>query len=316
MKLQVGLRVGRGMGAAAVIALAALAASGGTAAAGSETVFVSPSGSPSNAGTSCATAQYATIGNGVSAAPAGGTVIVCPGTYTEDVAVSKALMLAGRHARINATGLDNGIKITHSWVRVTGFTVWGATGEGILAQGTPQAGPIVNGQPTTTGDPIKHVTIAHNTVRNNDQGSPSSSYMECQPQGQIPGDCGEGIHLMSVSDSRVFANHVLGNSGGILLTDEFGPTHDNTIVRNVVEDNPFDCGITVASHNYGVDPNTLHKMRSFAGIYDNLIARNVVRRNGLQGEGAGVLIAAASPARRRMTTPSGTTTSPATNSPG
>ena len=121
---------------------------------------------------------------------------------------------------------------------------------------------------------------------------------------------------MSVSDSRVFANHVFGNSGGILLTDEFGPTHDNTIMRNVVEDNPFDCGITVASHNSGVDPVTLHKMRSFAGIYDNLIAGNVVRGNGLQGEGAGVLIAAAFPARRRMTTPSGTTTSPATNSPG
>ena len=48
--------------------------------------------------------------------------------------------------------------------------------------------------------------------------------MECQAAGEVPGDCGEGIHLMSVADSTVAGNYVTGNSGGILLTDEFGPT--------------------------------------------------------------------------------------------
>ena len=281
-----------GFGLAMPLAAFAVA---GTAAAGGGAVYVSPSGSPSNSGMSCATAQYSTIGAGVAAAPAGGKVIVCQGTYAEMVSIDKALMLDSHGATINATGLDNGILITHSRVEVDGFTIRGANGEGILAQGHPVAGPIVNGQPTTTGIPISHLLIEHNDVRNNDQGGPQSSYTECQAQGQIPGDCGEGIHLWSVRDSSVVANHVAGNSGGILLTDEFGPTHGNLIANNVVEDNAFDCGITLASHNAGWNPGTQMTTPNFAGVYDNTIKGNLIRRNGLKGEGAGVLMAAAFP---------------------
>src|SRR5947209_5130203 len=55
------------------------------------TLFVSSSGSSGGAGYSCATANYSTIQSAVDAAPAGGTVIVCPGTYTEDVVISQPL---------------------------------------------------------------------------------------------------------------------------------------------------------------------------------------------------------------------------------
>ena len=84
---------------------------------------------------------------------------------------------------------------------------------------------------------------------NNDQGNPtglpllSSSYGECAekvqpaPAPPIPGDCGEGIHLLSAVDSVVANNTVTGNSGGILLTDENGPTYGNLIKHNLVSDN-------------------------------------------------------------------------------
>ena len=75
------------------------------------------------------------------------------------------------------------------------------------------------------------------------------------------------------------------------MTDEFGPTHDNTIEENVITANPFDCGITVPGHN----PNALdasgNRQPDVAGVFDNLIQDNVVTDNGLQGEGAGVLFA-------------------------
>jgi nitrous oxidase accessory protein NosD len=266
--------------ACSVALLGALVLSAPVAAAGHHRVYVSPDGSSGNSGRSCQQAQYSSINAGIAAAPSHGVVIVCRGTYNEMAVVDKPVTLEGHHAVIDATGLDNGIRITNSWAGAERFTVENATGEGILAMGDPG-----------TNTPISHVTIQYNVVRHNDQGAPDSAYTECQPQGQIPGDCGEGIHLMSVDNSLVRQNVVEGNSGGILLSDEFGPTNGNRILLNLVQDNPYDCGITLAGHGFGwtgsaTSPTT-------GGIYDNLVRGNVVRRNGLQGEGAGVLMAAA-----------------------
>ena len=136
---------------------------------------------------------------------------------------------------IDATGLDNGIKIAASNVMVSDFTVENATGEGILAQQpNPVKGPMIGGMQLYTGLPITDVVIVHNTVENNDQGglpanAATTKYAECQASGNIPGDCGEGIHLWSVANSQVLFNTVTGNAGGILLTDEFGPTYGNLI---------------------------------------------------------------------------------------
>jgi nitrous oxidase accessory protein NosD len=267
---------------ASALAFAAWVALSGAAAA-SSVIYVAPGGSSGHSGTSCATAKYATINDGVTAASPGGKVVVCAGTYDEMVTVDKALTLNARAgATIDATGFDNGVLITHSNVSVGGFTVENATGEGILAEGS-------------TANGIAHVKIDGNTVRHNDQGGPASSYTECQPNGEVPGDCGEGIHLMTVHDSKVVDNFVTHNSGGILLTDELGPTHDNLISGNVVIDNLFDCGITLASHNAGWDPGSQTTTPSVGGVFHNTVVRNIVRRNGLKGEGAGVLIAASFP---------------------
>jgi parallel beta-helix repeat protein len=190
------------------------------------TLFVSPSGSSSNAGRSCNGASYSTIQSAVTAAAPWSTIIVCAGSYPEDVAIAEPLKLLGEDAVINASGLNNGLLISASHVTVEGFAVRGATGEGILAMGAIDPALVPAGAPagSTTGIPITDVTIMHDIVQGNDRGTPSSSYTECQASGGEPGDCGEGIHLMSVADSKVSKNYVTGNSGGILLTDEFGPT--------------------------------------------------------------------------------------------
>ena len=186
---------------------------------------MSPTGSSGGADTSCTTAAYTTINDAVSAASAGDIVVVCAGTYKEDVAVAKSLTLLGQGAAssiIDATGLDNGIKIAASNVTVSGFTVEHATGEGILAQQPdPVKGPMISGKQFYTGTPITHVVIKHNVVKDNDQGglpanAATTKYAECQASGNVPGDCGEGIHLWSVADSQVLLNEVSGNAGGIL----------------------------------------------------------------------------------------------------
>ena len=300
MGFRLHMRIVGSVGGSALLLAGALFAAPGVAASGT-TVYVSPTGTSGAAGTSCASAAYSTIGDGIAAAAAGSTVVVCAGTYKESVAISRALTLTSQGATIDATGLDNGIRITASNITVMGFTVENATGEGILAQQpNPVKGPMIQGQQLFTGMPITNVVIKHNVVENNDQGGlpanvTTTKYVECQAQGPIPGDCGEGIHLWSVANSEVLLNTVTGNSGGILLTDEFGPTHGNLIAGNVVTDNAYDCGITLPSHNLGRDPQTGKLMPAFGGVYDNVVRNNVVLDNGLLGQGAGVGIFAPGP---------------------
>ena len=170
---------------------------------------------------------------------------------------------------------------------MSGFTVTGAIGEGILATGT------------LAGGSISDVSITDNWVVGNNTGgippSPNSPYPQCAASGQIPGDCGEGIHLMGVAHSVVRGNHSSGNEGGILLTDEFGPTHGNLIADNIVTGNLFDCGITVPGHNpFALDASG-NPQPLVAGVYNNVIRGNRITGNGLLGEGAGVLFANAGP---------------------
>jgi parallel beta-helix repeat protein len=265
-------------------------------------LFASPHGSPTRSGRSCQTAQYSTISAAVAAARAGDTVVACPGTYTEDVVIQRALTLIGESATINATGLGgapigavlgqqlyNGITIEASHVTVEGFKVEGAQGEGILAiNPNPVAGPVVGGMQLFTGAPITDVTIRDNVVEGNDLGfdNAASPYVFCTPNGGE--DCGEGIHLLSVANSTVIDNKSAGNSGGILLTDEFGPNHDNLIQGNLVQNNTKDCGITIPSHNLGLDPSTGQPEPSFGGVYRNKVIANIVTGNGVAGFGAGV----------------------------
>jgi parallel beta-helix repeat protein len=97
-------------------------------------------------------------------------------------------------------------------------------------------------------------------------------------------DCGEGIHLSGVTHSTVSNNLVDHNAGGILISDDTGPNHDNLITGNTVQDNPYDCGITLASHHFGLSPQDPN-----LGVYRITVTGNTSARNGLlTGEGAGV----------------------------
>jgi hypothetical protein len=58
-----------------------------------------------------------------------------------------------------------------------------------------------------------YVTIPGNLVRHNDLGASAEHPTgACAPQGQVPADGGEGVHLMTVANSEV-----LGNSGFALF---------------------------------------------------------------------------------------------------
>ncbi len=229
-----------------------------------------------------------TIGAAVSAASPGDTILVGPGTYKEDVIVTKSLSLLaldGKSAVIDATGLSNGIFINGmaampnigvSNVTVSGFTVKNANFEGIL---------VANAY---------DVTLTKNRVVDNDKALSSGACPSLPAFETSEGeDCGEGIHLMSDMHSSVVRNTVEHNAGGILITDETGVNRGNLVTGNIVQDNVWDCGITMASHppaiSIGPGPAP-----SF-GVFNNTISHNLSARNGVSGSGAGVGIFAPGP---------------------
>lgn len=88
---------------------------------------------------------------------------------------------------------------------------------------------------------------------------------------------------MGVAFSTIANNLIENNSGGILMSDDTGESHDNLITGNTVKDNPFDCGITLASHApFGKDPTAPH-----SGIVNNIISNNQSIHNGFEEPGAG-----------------------------
>jgi len=225
-----------------------------------------------------------TIGAAVAASSPGDVIQVAAGTYKEDVSISKTLSLIGAGSAstiIDATGLSNGINIDGSaaaplsgvsGVVVSGFTVENANLQGILVQNA------------------SFVTVSNNQVLNNDKNlvlAASGTSCPGLPAALASGeafDCGEGINITGVDHSVVANNVVQNNSGGILISDDTGATHDNVISGNLVSDNGYACGITLASH-------------SGMSLYHNTVSGNQSLRNGLLlfGEGAGVGIYAAGP---------------------
>ena len=236
---------------------------------------------PTGSGSACTAKAPCSLSEAVGSATAGATVKASSGTYDGGVVISTPIDLAGAGgAVLDATTSANGvgIQILASGTTVEGFTVENAPFEGILV-GDSSVTPA----PGTT---VSDVTIDNDNVIDNDQGIDASPQVgECAPNAGGPGDCGEAIHLESVTDSVVEHTLVQDNAGGILLSDQFGPTSENTIDHDTILDNTDDCGVTLASHTSN-------------GVFDNLIEHNVADGNGVAGQGAGYLIAGGGPFTR------------------
>lgn len=249
-------------------------------------VAVAGFGSSAAAATLCVNTKgtggcYKTIGAAVTAAHAGDTINVAIGTYDEDVVIGKSLTLIGANEAatvINATGKSNGVYVDGidypglTDVTVTGFTIENANYEGVLV--TNASGITIWNNQVFFND--KKLNVMNGTC-------PSQPVFETSESD----DCGEGIHLMGVSQSTVAGNLVESNAGGILISDDTGATHDVLVSNNAVNGNAYDCGITLASH----PPATLTRAANPLGVYHITVAANQSVANG----GAGVGIFASVP---------------------
>ena len=242
---------------------------------------------PATAATLCASSAgspgcYPTIAAAITAANPGDVINVGPGTYPEAVVITKPLSLNADRAIIDATGLPQAILVNGlaapglSAVHITGFTASNANFEGIL---------VLNASDVTLGSNI----VTHNNLALTPDGHcPTRPVFE-------PGedqDCGEGVHLQGADHTIVTANTITGNAGGILITDDTAASHDNLISFNLVRDNAFACGITMASHV----PSPTAPFTAPPGVFHNTIYGNKSMHNGYSvGGGSGIGIFASIP---------------------
>ena len=223
---------------------------------------------------------FKTIAAGVAMAGPGGIVQVAKGTYTEDVKVLASVSIVGANPKntiIDATGLGNGVFVDGidapglSNVVISGFTVENANFEGIL---------VAN---------ASSVSVSNNIVTGNDKAlsMPDTAMASCPGQPSFEtgesDDCGEGIHLLGADHSIVSNNLVENNAGGILISDDTALATLNFITGNTVQKNPFDCGITLASHGRASIAGSGFPL----GVTQNTISNNLSTQNGLNGPGDG-----------------------------
>lgn len=232
-----------------------------------------------------------TIGAAVAAASPGDVIQVAEGIYNEQVTINKSLSLVaapGAHAVIDATNFANGILVNGmsaapnpgvANVLISGLTIRNANFEGIL---------IVNASDVTIFN--NHVTENNRSLDINSSACPGIPAFETN-EGE---DCGEGIHLLAADDATLLDNEIDHNSGGILISDETGPSQHNYISGNNVHDNPFDCGITMASHAPAT--SVVPTATVSFGVINNIIEQNISRHNGTQVPGAGAGIGIFAPA--------------------
>jgi hypothetical protein len=249
----------------------------------------------------CRSSPCKTLGYALTQAGRNDTIVIAPGTYPEsgnaNVVTPGLTGLRIRSMRsvartvIDATGNDNGILIEASGVSVTGLTVKNANLEGILAEPPRSSWPA---GPTSAPANISHVTIAGNVAVHNDRAYDTSlpPMAACPSSVTDADDCGEGIHLLGVSWSKVIGNKVSHNVGGILLSDggfgiSVGPAAHNLIAFNRSSDNKFDCGVTLPGHDpravATTGPNAGRPQPRLAGVYDNKVVHNVSTGNGAAG---------------------------------
>jgi hypothetical protein len=265
---------------------------------GRGTLTVSTKGSDTG---NCQRHSCKTLGYALTQARPNNTITIFPGTYHESHNANvvapelKGLTIKSTKGAartvIDASGNANGLLILASGVSVTGLTVKNANLEGILAEPPQSSWPKT---PTSPPANISHVTIARNVVVHNDRAyntklPPDSA---CPSSLTDADDCGEAIHLMGVSWSKITGNNVNHNVGGILLSDggfgiSVGPAAHNLIARNQSTDNAFDCGITLPGHDpravATTGKNAGKPQPNLAGVYDNTVVNNVASRNGAAG---------------------------------
>jgi parallel beta-helix repeat protein len=189
-------------------------------------------------------ADFTRVQEAVDAASSGDTIIVYPGTYTENVDVNKDHLTIqsenGAETTIvqAANSDDHVFEVTADYVNISGFTIEGVAGQSL---GPPfPAGIRLNGN---------HCVVSDNKISNRYHGieinySSNNSIVNNIASGNV-----NGIALHRSSDNTLTDNTTHNNSCGIVLNGYPSGSHNNVLTNNVVSDNHEGIQLYCSSNN-------------------------------------------------------------------
>lgn len=164
---------------------------------------------PANTSGDC---YYDTIKEAVAMAKAGDTIVVCPGTYKENIELEKSITIRSVNGPDSTTVLandskDHAFEVTANYVTIDGFTVEGATGwwkSGIYLYCADYCNftnnNCSNNRYGIYGYESNNNSISNNTCTNNDRGIYLSNSVNNKLKGNIMVDNGIVIEGDSLSD--------------------------------------------------------------------------------------------------------------------
>ena len=198
-----------------------------------------------------AAADFTEIQDAVDAATSGDTIIVYPGTYTENIDVNKdhLTIQSENGAEVTiveaANSNDNVFDVRADYVEISGFTVQNATGE--LKDGVRL-------------DNVHYCNISSNNVTGN--------Y--------------EGIYLYSSSSNTLTNNTALNNNLGIWLSS----SSSNTLTNNTASNNNYGIYLRASSDNTLINNTPSNNTQRGICLYssnNNTLTSNTASNNTLLG---------------------------------
>ncbi|WP_340818194.1 NosD domain-containing protein [Methanolobus sp. WCC4] len=220
--------------------------------------------------------DYTTIQEAINAANDTDTILVYPGTYTENVIVNRSVSIQSQSGDPGDTivdaadGFDNAFNVTVDDVLIEGFNITGV-------DVGPACGVYVSD--------VENVRIVNNHLMDNPSGVRFNATGNSNITNNYIYSSGfDGILLYYASDNMIVNNVIIECGNGIYLASS---CNNNTLINNTVLESHF--GIWVSSS----DNNTLtgnNASENYDGLYihgfENILSKNIV----LYNTNAGILI--------------------------
>jgi hypothetical protein len=233
--------------------------------------------------------SFATIQTAVSGVPAGSTVLVCPGTYPEQVAITQPLNLQG----IADSNLDEAI-ITIPSGGLTNIVPSSISNVNVAAQVLVQTTGVVNITNITTDGTGGDSACASELAGIFYASGSSGTLARVRTRNEIDSGCGVGIWAenggnagtrIQVQGSSVHDN----DSAGIVLGAGPSSSMNVDLRENFVSSNGTTAGIDILASGVTGDITDNNLLGGLAGIFD-LSNGLAINANGISSAQFGVIL--------------------------